>query len=87
MFFIEKGWHPVHFQYGGYAYANGSKEQGIFLTWTRCYEHVHVGCRSLKLYICCFSDGFAFSQDETSSMRQSQIVRLVDTRETKPTGE
>ena len=49
--------------------------------------HVHVGCRSLKLYICCFSDGFAFSQDETGSMRQSQIVRLVDTRETKPTGE
>ena len=44
MFFIEKGWHPVHFQYGGYVYANGSKEQGIFLTWTRCYVHVHVGC-------------------------------------------
>ena len=45
MFFIEKGWHPVHFQYGGYVYANGSKEQGIFLTWTRCYVHVHV-CRN-----------------------------------------
>lgn len=33
-----------------------------------------------------FLDGFAFSQDENGALRQSEIVKFVDTTKKKPKG-